>query len=119
RRFGRHDMAPSLSLRWWDHLRGLETRQFARRRLSKQIPQPFVLNVQHEMEARQLRDDVAVLLVEMREGGIVAEDVHPLPLRENHTDRAVLEDQAGFSLQKDAHLLIDHEGFFPSRAERL
>jgi len=41
------------------------------------------------------------------EGGIVAEDVHPLPLREDHADRTVLEDQAGFALQKDTHLLME------------
>ena len=59
------------------------------------------------MEARQLRDDVAVLLVEVGEGGIVTEHIHALPLTEDHADRAVLEDQAGFPLQKDTHLLME------------
>jgi len=41
------------------------------------------------------------------EGGIIAEDVHALSLAENHADRTVLEDQAGFPLQKDTHLLME------------
>jgi hypothetical protein len=48
-----------------------------------------------------------MLLVEVGEGGIVTEDVHPLPLAENHADRAVLEDQAGFPLKEDTHLLME------------
>jgi hypothetical protein len=76
------------------------------------MPQPLVLDVQDEMEARRLGDDVAVLLVEMGEYGIVAEDIHPLPLTEDHANRAVLENEAGFPLKEDRHLLIDHQGFF-------
>ena len=32
------------------------------------------------MKARQASDDVAVLLVQMLEGGILTEDIHALPL---------------------------------------
>ncbi len=59
------------------------------------------------MEAGQRGDDVAVLLVEMLEGGVFMEDVHALPLREDHPDRAVLEDQASFFLQEHTHLLVE------------
>ncbi|MDX2139948.1 MAG: hypothetical protein SF123_17815 [Chloroflexota bacterium] len=58
------------------------------------------------MKAGQCRDDVAVLLVEMLEGGIFVEDVHPLPLREDHPDRAVLEHQPRFTSQENTHLLV-------------
>lgn len=58
------------------------------------------------MKARQRGDDVAVLLVEMLEGGILVEHVHPLPLAENHPDRAVLEHQPRLPIEKDAHLLV-------------
>ena len=88
-------------------LSGAETRQFAWRRFAEQVPQPFVLDVQDEMETGQLRDDVAVLLIEMGERGIVTEDVYALPLRENHANRAVLENQAGFAIEKNGHLLIE------------
>ena len=56
----------------------------------------------------------------MGEGGILAEDVHALPLREDDADRAVLEDQPRFPLKEHAHLLIDHDqGFFAAGAEGL
>jgi hypothetical protein len=58
------------------------------------------------VETRQRGDDVTVLLVEMLEGGIFVEDIHALPLREDHPDRAVLEHQPRFPLQKDRHLLM-------------
>lgn len=58
------------------------------------------------MEARQRGDDVAVLLVEVLEGCVLVEDIHPLPLAEDYPDRAVLEHQPGFPLQKDGHLLV-------------
>ena len=61
------------------------------------------------MEAWKLRDDVAVLLIEVGEGGIVAKDVHALPLAENHADGAVLEDEAGFPLKEDRHLLMKQQ----------
>ena len=58
------------------------------------------------METRQGSDDVAVLLVQMLERGIFVEDIHPLPLRKNHPDGAVLEYQPCFTLQEDGHLLV-------------
>ena len=45
-----------------------------------EVPQPFLLDIEHEVEAGQCRDDVAVLLVEMLEGSILMEDIHTLPL---------------------------------------
>jgi hypothetical protein len=61
------------------------------------------------VEAGQRGDDVAVLLVEMSEGGILVEDVHPLALRENHADRAVLEHQPRLTRQENGHLLVQHQ----------
>jgi len=58
------------------------------------------------MEARQGGDDVAVLLVEMLEGGIFMEDIHALPLAEDHADRAVLKHQPRFSSEENTHLLV-------------
>ena len=58
------------------------------------------------MEARQSGDDVAVLLVEMLEGGVLAEDVHPLPLAEHDPDRAVLKDQPCLAGEEYGHLLV-------------
>ena len=72
-----------------------------------QIPQPFFLDVEHEVEAGQRRDDVAVLLVEVGESGIVMKDIHALALREDHPDRTVLEDQPRLAIQKDRHLLVE------------
>jgi hypothetical protein len=71
------------------------------------------------VEARQRGDDVTVLLVEVLEGGIFVENVHALPLREDHPDGAVLEYQPRFPLQKDRHLLIHSDQFLASRAEGL
>ena len=58
------------------------------------------------MEARQRGDDVAVLLVEMLEGGIFMENIHALPLRKDHADRTVLEHQPRFTGEENAHLLV-------------
>jgi type II secretory pathway predicted ATPase ExeA len=58
------------------------------------------------VEARQRGDDVAVLLVQVLESRVLVEDVHALPLRKDHTDRAVLEYQPRFTSQEDAHLLV-------------
>src|SRR5690554_3685947 len=63
---------------------------------------PLVLDVQHVLETRQAGDDVQVMLVEVLERGILAKDVHALPLREDDADRAVLEDQSRLAIQKDA-----------------
>jgi len=52
-------------------------------------------------------DDVAVLLIEMLEGGIFVEDIHALPLREDHADRTVLEHQPRLSSEKNTHLLVE------------
>jgi len=87
-------------------LGGAETCQFAGRRLAEQVPQALVLDVEDEMETRQRGDDVAMLRVEVGEGGIVAENVHALSLVENHPNRAVLEDQACFAFKEHAHLLM-------------
>jgi hypothetical protein len=70
-------------------------------------PEALILNVQHEVEAGQSSDDVPVLFVEMLKGRIILENVHTLPLIEDHPDRAVLEDQTRFSLCKNTHLLMD------------
>ncbi len=58
------------------------------------------------MEAGQGSEDVPVLLVEVLEGSVLLEDVHPLPLGENHPDRAVLKDQPRFPFKEDGHLLV-------------
>src|SRR5690606_36960630 len=87
-------------------LGGLEARDLPRRRAVVQIPKTLVLNVEDVVKTRQRGDDVAVLLVEMLESGIFMEDVHALPLREDHPDRAVLEHQPRLALQKDRHLLV-------------
>jgi hypothetical protein len=46
-------------------------------------------------------DDVAVLLVEVLESRILAEDIHALPLTEYHANRAVLENQPRLVFQKN------------------
>jgi len=43
----------------------------------------------------------------MLESGIFVEDIHTLPLREDHSNGTVLEDQSGFALQHNAHLLVE------------
>lgn len=58
------------------------------------------------MKAGQRGDNVAVLLVEMLEGGILVEDIHPLTLRKDHADWAVLEHQPRLAREKDTHLLV-------------
>lgn len=58
------------------------------------------------MEARQRSDDVTVLLVEMLEGRILVKDIHPLPLRKDDANGAVLEHQPRFTRKEDAHLLV-------------
>src|SRR5690606_27442544 len=75
---------------------GREPRQLARGRYRPSIPETFALDVQHEVEARQGGDDVAVLLVQVLESGILTEGIHALPLAEDHPDRAVLEDHPCF-----------------------
>ena len=67
---------------------------------------PLVLDVQDKLETRQAGDDVQVMLVQVLEGRILAEDIHALPLREDDADRAVLEDQPRLPIQKDTHLLV-------------
>lgn len=64
-------------------------------------------------------DDVAVLLIEVGESSVIAEHVHALALAEDHANWAVFEDEARFALQKNAHLLIDHERLFAPGAEGL
>jgi hypothetical protein len=87
-------------------LGGLEAGNLSRRRAVVQIPETFVLNIENVVEARQRGDDVAVLLIEVLESGIFVEDIHALPLTEDHADRTVLKHQPGFPLQKDRHLLV-------------
>jgi hypothetical protein len=98
---------------------GAEPFQLARTGQSVQSPETLVLDVQHEVEAGQGGDNLAVLLVQVLESGIIVEDVHPLPLVEDDPDRAVLEDQARFPLGKDAHLLIHADKLFAPGAEGL
>ncbi|MEZ4672235.1 MAG: hypothetical protein R3E39_30380 [Anaerolineae bacterium] len=87
-------------------LSGLEAGDLPRRRTVVQVPETFVLNIEDIVKARQGGDNVAVLLIEMLESGILMEDIHALPLRKDHPDRAVLEHQPRFPLQKDRHLLV-------------
>ena len=102
--------APSL-FAWADsffreHLSGLEAGDLPRRRAVVQIPETFVLNIQHVVETWQRGDDVAVLLVQVLESRVLVEDVHALPLTEHHPDRAVLKHQTGFSSEENTHLLV-------------
>ena len=72
------------------------------------------------MEARQRGDDVAVLLVQMLEGGILAEDIHALPLAEKTTRIGQFSNTSrAFPCQEDAHLLIDTDELFATGAEGL
>ncbi|MCA0455410.1 MAG: hypothetical protein LCI00_15640 [Chloroflexi bacterium] len=59
------------------------------------------------MKPGKSSNDVPMLLVEMLESSILMENIHALPLRKNYSDRAVFEDQTGFPIQHDAHLLVE------------
>jgi len=72
-------------------LSGLEAGNLPRRRAVIQIPETFVLNVEDVVEARQRSDNVTVLLIEMLEGRIFVEEIHALPLAEDHPNGTVLE----------------------------
>ncbi|MBE2184465.1 MAG: hypothetical protein IAE89_13635 [Anaerolineae bacterium] len=87
-------------------LGGLEAGNLPRRRAVVQIPEALVLNIEDVVEARQRGDDVAVLLVEMLERGILMEDIHALPLREDDADGAVLEYQPCLPSEENTHLLV-------------
>ena len=97
----------------------LESGKFAGSRDVVDIPQPLVLYIEDVVKARQRGNDVAVLLIEMLKSSIVAEDIHALPLREDHADRTVLEDQSRFAFEKNRHLLIDHQHLLPPGAKGL
>lgn len=87
-------------------LSGLEAGNLPRRRAVIQIPETFVLNVEDVVEARQRGDNVAVLLIEMLKSSIFVEDIHALPLAEDHADGAVLEHQPRLTSEENAHLLV-------------
>jgi len=69
-------------------------------------PDALLLHIEQEVEARQIGDDLAVLVVEVLEGGILFEDVQPLALVEDHADGTVLEHQPRLAIEQDAHLLV-------------
>src|SRR5690606_4150168 len=85
----------------------LEAGELARCRTVVEIPQPLALDVEHEVEAWQSGDNVAVLWIEVSKGGIVAEDIHALPLRKDHADRTVFEDHSCLALPKPSRRLMD------------
>ena len=87
-------------------LRGPEATKFRIAHAIKKIENAGLLDVQQEEAALQPGDDLQVLARQVREGRIVAEDLHPAALVEDHPDRAVLEDQPGFPLSEDGHLLV-------------
>lgn len=58
------------------------------------------------MKTRQIGDDLAMLGVEVLEGGVLVENVQALPLVEDHADWAVLEHQPRFLFEEHAHLLV-------------
>lgn len=59
------------------------------------------------MVTRQAADQAAMLAVEMPESGIILKHMQPLPLVKDDPDRAVLEDEAGFTFQKDGQILVN------------
>jgi hypothetical protein len=68
------------------------------------------------MSAFEVADDVAVLVVEVVEGGVI-EGLHPCTLVEDDADGRIFKQETRLVCQKDGHILVDGDDFLASSAE--